>query len=457
MRRGKLKVGLAPTRRDTNDFELRFAHERKAAVEEKIRQIAEKFDVEVVTADFVNEEGLMIFPSDARKVAEVFQEKKVDAVMVPHVNFGAEEAVALLGRLLKKPLLLWGPRDEKPPAYGPRQTDTQCGLFASGMILDHYNVPYTYLENCRINDVKLEEGMERFLRAASVVKAFRSLRIGQVSVRPRTFLTVKINENELLEKFGIEIVTIDYTEINGEIKKILAEKPERMAEILDGLKTGYDVSGMPEETLEKIAAMETAFLNLAEKYGCNCFASECWRTYSAPWGIMPCAGFADLIQRNLPVACECDIHGAISSCLLQAAGFWQTPTFLADLTIRHPENDNAELLWHCGSFPAKLARENDVPRMENCLGQYRLKDGDVTVCRFGGSHGKYSLFIGEGQAVDGPPTNGNYMWLQTNDWPKWERRLVKGPYIHHISAIYGKFADVLADACEYLEIFADKM
>ncbi len=447
-----LRIGLAPTRRDTNDFELRFAHERKAAVEKRMREIAGRLGAEIYTVDFLNDEGLMIFPSDAEKAAKYFQEKEVDALIVPHVNFGSEEAVALLGRLVGKPLLLWGPRDDTPPAFGPRQTDTQCGLFASGMILDRYNVPFTYLENCWIDSAKLDQGVEVFLRVASVVKAFRSLRVGQISVRPRTFLTVKVNENELLERFGIDIVTIDYTEMSSEIQKRLEEGDEKTEEILRTLNTDYDTSSMDPEAVRRIAAMEAAILSLAKKYGCTCFASECWRTFSVPFGIMPCAGFADLISRDLPVACECDIHGAISSVLLAAAGLWERPTFLADMTIRHPENDNAELLWHCGPAPAGLAKQGVKPRMDSCLGHFELAHGDVTVCRLGESHGKYRLFTGEGRGVDGPMTNGNYLWMETDNWPEWERRLVKGPYIHHISVMHGKYAHILREACEYLGI-----
>ena len=160
---------------------------------------------------------------------------------------------------------------------------------------------------------------------------------------------------------------------------------------------------------------------------------------------MPCAGFADLIQRGLPVACECDIHGTISSTLLAAAALWQKPTFLADMTIRHPTNDNAELLWHCGPCPSSMAMPGVKPRMEMCLGQFELAHEHVTVCRFGGSHGKYRLFMGEGEGVDGPATNGNYLWLETKNWPEWERHLVKGPYIHHISA-YFRISTALSSA-----------
>lgn len=448
----KIKIGLAPTRRDTRDFELHFAHERKAAVEKRIAEITAGLDVEIVNTDFLNEEGLMIFPQEAERAAKYFNEQEVDAMIVPHVNFGAEEAVAILGKLVGKPLLLWGPRDDVPPASGPRQTDTQCGLFASGSILDHYNVPYTYLENCWIDSDTLKEGVLQFIRVAAVVKAFRGLRVGQISVRPRTFLTVKVNENELLEKYGIEIVTIDYTEMSMTVSSILENGSEKMEQIYERLKATHDVSAMQDEQLRRIAAMETAFLELGQKYGCTCFASECWRTFSVPFGIMPCSGFGDLNDEGLFVACECDILGAVSSVMMSAATLGKDPAILMDLTIRHPENENAELLWHCGQCPTSMCAVTEKPPLRDFLTHSRLKDGDVTVCRFGGSHGNYRLFIGEGHTTDGPTTNGNYLWLETNNWPAWERRLVRGPYIHHITAAYGKYAAVLEEACQYLGI-----
>ena len=35
-------------------------------------------------------------------------------------------------------------------------------------------------------------------------------------------------------------------------------------------------------------------------------------------------------------------------------------------------------------------------------------------------------------------------------WAKWEHKLVEGPYIHHISGVYGKYADILVEACKYI-------
>lgn len=444
-------LGLAPTRRDTNDFDIGFAHENKAKIEKKVMEIASDIgNVEIMNIDFLNDEGLMIFPEDVQKIAKEFKEKSIDAVFVPHCNFGSEEAVALLGRQLGVPLLLWGPRDEMPPATGPRQTDTQCGLFASGMILDRYNVAYSYINNCWTDSPVFEDGLKQFIKVANVVKAFRNLRIGQISLRPRTFLSVKVNENELLERFGIDVVTIDSTEITAEIKSVLDSSDAGLEQLRDDISKRYDTTEMPQESLKAIAAMEIGILNIAKKYGCTAIASECWRTYSVPFGIMPCAGFGDLIQKGLPIACEGDIHGAISSVLLSAASMDSRPHFFADLTMRHPQNDNAELLWHCGPFPTSLAKKGVKPCMSNCLGQFEIEGGDITLCRFGESHGEYKLLAGEGRGVEGPPTNGNYIWFEADCWDRWERKLVKGPYIHHISGIHGKLASVLEEACDYM-------
>jgi L-fucose isomerase-like protein len=151
------------------------------------------------------------------------------------------------------------------------------------------------------------------------------------------------------------------------------------------------------------------------------------------------------------VACEADVHGAISSVLAQAANFGEAPTFFADLTIRHPENDNAELLWHCGPFPHSLRREAAPGAMgATGTGEWELKRGPVTILRFDGVHGDYALMAGEGKTVDGPKTGGTYAWFEVADWPAWERKLVEGPFIHHVSCLYGHVAQAVLDACRFM-------
>ena len=52
--------------------------------------------------------------------------------------------------------------------------------------------------------------------------------------------------------------------------------------------------------------------------------------------------------------------------------------------------------------------------------------------------------------MDGPETQNTYVWMKVNDWPKWERALIQGPYIHHTGAAYGRLAPALIEACKYI-------
>ncbi len=210
----------------------------------------------------------------------------------------------------------------------------------------------------------------------------------------------------------------------------------------------------------KFAGLKLAITSFARKFQCNCAAIQCWDALQDELGIFPCAVNAMLSEDGFPVACETDIHGAISAVLLQAATGNHKPHFLADITIRHPEDDNVELLWHCGPFPACYAKDPDNLRIEDnllkdngCGGNcyWPIQEGPITVCRFDGDHGKYSLLIGEGEGVDGPYTAGTYVWFKTKDWPLWEHRLVQGPYIHHVAGTYANVADVLYEACRYFD------
>jgi hypothetical protein len=144
--------------------------------------------------------------------------------------------------------------------------------------------------------------------------------------------------------------------------------------------------------------------------------------------------------------------------LVEAAGPGGEPAFLPEPTIRHPENENAVLLWH-GHAPLSLRTPQslvkvDLPWILKGLPtgglHFKLKDGPLTFCRFAGDGRGYRLGCGEGRTVEGPYTQEFYTWMEVDDWPAWERQLVYGPYIHHCSCSYGRFADVLEEAVRYI-------
>lgn len=447
-----IKIGLAPTRRSI--FSAPAAVEYANYTRKKLTQMG----VDYVDIDDIAEDGLLHDDADRIKIAEKFKAEKIDGLFFPHGNFGTEYEVARLAKDLNVPVLLWGPRDERPNEQGIRLRDSQCGLFATGKVLRRFQVPFTYLCNCNLEDPEFERGVKNFLAVCNVVKAFRSTRILQIGPRPFDFWSTMCNEGELLEKFNIQLSPIPLPELTSEMK-VAKEEGTKVAETIAYCKEHFNVC-INDEQLENVAALKVAMRNLATKYGCNAAAIQCWNALQSEIGIMPCAANSLLNEEGFPVVCETDIHGAITAIMAEAAGMDEARTFFADWTVRHPDNDNAELLQHCGPWPISCASCRPTigyPLAFDYPGavEAQAKLGEMTLCRFDGDNGEYSLLLGNAKGVDGPYTKGTYVWVEVDNWKRLEAKIVEGPYIHHCVGIHKDIVPVLYEACKYIGVKPD--
>jgi L-fucose isomerase-like protein len=448
----KLLLGLAPTRRFV--FSAEDAARYKVLVEEKLKA----WGVEFVNVDSVNKEGLLFERKHAAAAAELFKKADVDAVFCPHVNFGTEEVVTQLAREVAKPVLIWGPRDEAPLPDGYRLRDTQCGMFATANVMKKYGVSFSWIVNSRLDDPAFERGVRTFLSAVSAAKSFLGARIGQISTRPPNFYTVIVNEQDLLRRWGIEMAPIDLVVLTKKVLE-MASSDRRVKPEVNAIRGRVSMKGVNDEALGRRGGLQAFLPRGVEKEGLDAIAFKCHDDLPDALGIYPCFVNGELATAGVPVTCETDIHGALSALLLQGAARWSSPVFFADLTVRHPTNNNAELLWHCGNFPHSLVREPDtaflgthfvIPPHRPGTGNFQIKGGDVTVARFDGVDGQYSLLMGHGRGTEGPFTLGTYLWMEVPDWPLWEERIVRGPYIHHVAGIHGNFAPALYEATRFI-------
>ena len=239
------------------------------------------------------------------------------------------------------------------------------------------------------------------MAVCNVVKTFRNMRILQISTRPYEFWSTMCNEGELLEKFNIQLTPIPMPELTDEMKKAKAE--------------GTEVAKVVEYCRQAAA---------------------------------------------IPVVCETDIHGAITALLVEAAALDDTRSFFADWTIRHPDIENGELLQHCGPWPISVARE--TPKLTYPLAfshpgsiTAEAKHGEVTLARFDGDNGEYSMLLGKAKGVDGPKGMGTYLWVEVENIKRLEAKIVEGPYIHHCVGIHKDVVPVLYEACKYMGITPD--
>lgn len=260
-------LGMAPTRRSI--FSAPDAVKYANLTREKLRELG----VEFVDIDDIAEDGLLHDESDRIRIGEKFKRAGVDGLFFPHGNFGTEYEVARLAKELGVPVLLWGPRDERPDENGVRMRDSQCGLFATGKVLRRFRIPFTYLGNCRLEDETFERGIRNFLAVCNVVKAFRRTRILQIGPRPFDFWSTMCNEGELLEKFNIQLAPIPMPELTAEAARTKEEGKE-VREVMAYCREHFRV-GIREEELENVAALKVAMRRLAERYGCNAVAIQC--------------------------------------------------------------------------------------------------------------------------------------------------------------------------------------
>lgn len=450
----KVKIGLVPLRRDCTPrpgmFNWEYAEKRGRETVDYIEKHFTNENVEFVDLKGVIDVEVLWSLDDVEKVAEHFKKNGVDAIFLIPANFGNEEAAGALAKLCDKPVLLWGPQDDTFYEDGLRMTDTQCGIFGISRQLLRMNVPFTYIENCPVDDKILRGEFERFTRVVCAVKNFVGMRIGQVGLRPKPFCSVIFNEGQLMEEFDIHVIPINLAIIRNRFEDIMANRKEELEAGAEKIRSLYEIDSDTEANLQKMWAFVIMYKELFDEYKLDAISAECWTAMQALVGAMPCAMYGLLADDGYIISCESDMHAAMTQVLLKSLSFGKAVPFLGEFTTRHPSDRNTELLWHCGPFPYSLRRKDEKSYCKNMREWFQVKEGHFTVARIDQDHGRYSIIAGECDSAEGPFTNGTYLWARFDNLSKWERKLVEGPYIHHVSEIEGSFADDLTEVCKYI-------
>lgn len=434
-----------------------FSHEDAMRYKRQLQALLKSNQIRFVDLDDTIEDGMIRDQSHAAQAVTHFQKAGVDALFMPHCNFGTEGAAGIIARNLQVPTLLWGPRDEAPQPDGTRLRDSLCGLMATSKVLHKLGVTFSYIENCRMEDPLLEGGLNQFMRTAHVAQALRKgMRIGHIGQRIDFFWTTIISESELLERFQVEVTPVDMVLFIRDVRQRVAEGAKHYAEEVSTLRQQWNIEGLEDEQLAIILAIRDQVFTLAEDQGFDAVAIQDFDSLIETFGAY-CLLANSLISDRLPLSMESDIHGAISTLMMsRAAG--GAPAFLADVTVRHPTDENGVLLWHCGAplsmckpgVKPALGRHWILPSPVSGMTHFPLKEGPITVTRFDGDRGEYKLALGEGVSMDGPVTQNNYVWMKVNNWPSWEKTLIQGPWIHHTAMAYDHCAQVLEEACRYI-------
>ena len=453
----KLKIGLVPDVRDLGDFDTRkgiFDPKIAAKIKDDIiRYIKDNFTDEQTTfcdMEWLNPLGVYYKNTDCTKVCEYLKSEKVDAIFIINCNFGNEEACGRLAKNMGVPVLLWGPQDMIFDEDGMRYTDAQCGLFAISKQLRRYKVPFSYIENCPVESPAFADGFKKFLSVVTMVRNFKKLAITQVGTRLTPFKSVMYNELEMTEKFGFNLNNVNLLNFERKFDAAMDSHKADLEKDLAELKEKYNVGTTDDESLTKLLCFVYVYKEIFEETGADILSTECWSALPATFGVNPCLAMSILADQGYPVVCESDVHGAVTNALLLSASRGKKVPLFGEFTVRHPENKNAELLWHCGPFAHSCKACDSEAKIFNGKPSFRAKDGTYTISRFQGDEGKYTLLGGKFKTCDGPYTFGTYMWAEFGDLSKVEKKLIDGPYIHHMSEIIDDYTWELQEFCKYI-------
>ena len=452
MYKDKVTIGLMPTRRPV--FKIETAREEYDIIIPIIKSQLPEY-VRFVDVEDICDQGMAALPEDIPLVIKKFKAADIDALFFPFCDFGCEEVVAGVAKQFKLPVLVWGSRD-KISTFEKREKETQCGLFAATKVLLNYGVKFSYIENCEAKSEIFKKGFDKFVRTAFILKSLRNANIAEIGDRPKDFYSVIHNQQLLIENFNISVKPISFQAIRELTFEILRKKEDELLNYHRDFCSRIDCRDTDEDYIWKVCAGVLAIERLMKQHNCRAGAFDCIGVRMAlEMTGSACTIQGELSDRGFPTACETDVWGAISQLICAASSLGADTEFLADWTYRHPQNDNAELLWHGGPFPWSLAATKPQFK-KNYRGFYEawfeMKQGALTLVRMDELHGEYFMFLGEGKTTSGPETTGTWVWLEVDNWKNWEEQLMFGPFIHHVAGVYGKYTEAITEAARYLGV-----
>jgi L-fucose isomerase-like protein len=456
-----IRIGLMPTKRPFFSMET-----AKAEYDVIVPIIKAQMPgcVEFIDIEDCCENGMVSLNKDFPAVIEKFKRANLDALFAPFCDFGCEEAVMSVAKEFDLPLLIWSTND-KVSTYEHREKEAQCGVFAATKVLQNYHVKFSYICGCEPDGKEFVEGFEKFVRVASVLKALRNLSVAEIGDRPGAFFSVIHNQLALIQNFNITVRPIGLAAIGALTDQIVEENSQELQDYVADIKSRIDCSACEDDSYPtRVAAGTLAIERLMKQNDCKTAAFDCGGVRNAckiPGSA--CAIEGELADRGFVTACETDVWGAISALILEAASIGADSPFLADWTYRHPTNPNGELVWHGGPFAYSLADKAKNPEYHKRSfrgrtmyeAHWEMKKGDITMLRMDEMDGEYYIFCGEGHTIDGPATTGTYVWIEVDNWKRWEEHFMFGPYIHHCGGIYGNVKPALREAARYLDMIFD--
>jgi L-fucose isomerase-like protein len=288
------------------------------------------------------------------------------------------------------------------------------------------------------------------------VRGTKNLRIGAVGARPGAFNTVRYSE-KILERYGINVTTVDLTEILGTAEKLEpAHASVRAA--ADRIRAYAPSGNVPDDRLNKMARLDVALAQFIEANAIDATAIQCWTSVQQNYGCNVCTSMSMMSESFMPSACEVDVTGVLTMYAMQLAS--NSPSALVDWNNNYGGEDDKCVLFHCGNWAKSFlpdAKISTAPILGTVVGEEntfgalegRTAAGPLTYGRVttDDSSGTIRAYVGQGTLTDDPlNTFGTRAVAHVPKLQKLMRYVCSNGFEHHVVMNASHSAGVLAEA-----------
>ena len=414
----------------------------------------------VVPDESLTKGGFVRSEEEAEKVIRLFQTKGIDGLIIGTMTFGDEISINTIATAFRdKPQLLFGTKENEVPSGGNRISDSFCGTLSISSGLHRRRIHFIFAGLVFPEEKEFQKYIVDFVGTCSVVKGFIGAKIGLVGPRPEPFETCIYNEDAMIKKFNQRVVPTGVSDLflrSNPLKK----GDKALTKIAKEMMAETDMSDSGEETAEKLARVEFALKQFAAEKGLSAMAIQCYSAMEMLFGVVPCYVMGRVTTAGTMASCETDLYGALAMLVQYKAALSTTPPHFMDWTLKHPEEKDTFLAWHCGNGPVCLSGQKaKIPVTCHYMGpdmgtvHFQLKSGVVTLSSLQEDGGHFRMFIANGKSVKLDGTmKGSWSWVKVPDLDKLYRTLITGGFVHHASLIHGNYTQAIADACTVMGI-----
>ena len=400
---------------------------------------------------------------DAVKCARYFKKHAddIEGIIVVLPNFGDELGVVNTIHMagLNVPVLIQACDDDNDKVDVKNRRDAFCGKLSVCNNLYQYGIKFTdtTYHTYSLESEEFTRDVQKFAGICRVVKGLNGLRVGAIGTRPIGFQTMRASE-KLLQKYGINVVPVDKSEIIAAAEKI-DENSIEIKEKIDAIQEYGKCNLLHQGQINKQARFGLAVENWINAYDIDISALQCWESIQKNYGCAACVTMSMMGEKLMPSACEVDIAGTIGMYALALAA--QTPSAILDWNNNFAEDRNKVVCTHCSNYP-KSFFENEVEIgsldiLGTVLGQEdtfgaikgKVAPGKMTYFRLSTDdpRGIIKSYLGEGVITDDPyGMDGGIAVCEVQNLQNLMKYLTKNGFEHHVGMVRGHVADILEEA-----------